>query len=253
MNICRLLPTLALVTLAAPAPLAAQTWQAGAAYQHDFINSSDPAWQDWQRWSASVVRRFEHGAVVLEGARAVRFAHAEWIGSVDAYRDLWQRAYANVRFAATPAAVSLPTADLYAELFHGLPAGWEVSSSYRYMHYDVQPVHALGAGIGYFTGDTYLRARIIANRQAGATGTMFTASARHGSRDDFIEAAAATGTEVALVSAAPLRELRSSTSALLRAQRFLGPNLGVGGAVGRTALRDVPHRTTLAANLLWRW
>ena len=232
-------------------PAAAQNWQLAAGYHHDFIASDDPAWSDWQRASAALARRFTAGSIELEGAHVVRFGEDEWVGSVDAYRDLWQRAYGNLRVAIAPDALSLPETDIYAELFQGLSAGLELSGSYRYMHFD-EPVHALGGGVGYFTGDLYLRARVTASRLSGTTGATIAASARHGSRDAFLEAALGTGKEVVML-APDEQELRTVGFALVRGQRFLTSHFGAEGSVGWNEFSGVPRRITVGARVLWRW
>jgi len=163
------------------------TWQASLAY--DFSRFSTDR-SDWQFYTAALRRYWERGSLAFEYLQARRFDSNDYALALDAYVDLWQRAYANVRFQYSPRAVLFSDDYYRVEIFQGVGKGWELSGSYDHLDFPSSTVDMYGIGLGKYTGNWYLRWRTLFIPSPAKLGIANRALARYyyaGTADDYVE------------------------------------------------------------------
>jgi YaiO family outer membrane protein len=144
----------------------------------------------WNEYDATVRHYWEHGSLAAEYLKANRFTLTDEAVALDAYVDLWFRAYANVRYQYSPDATLYPDHAYRAELFQGVGQGWELSGSYDRLDFTNSNVNMYGVGIGKYTGNWYLRWRTLFIPSTSKSGLSHRAIARYyfsGDADDYVE------------------------------------------------------------------
>ncbi len=144
----------------------------------------------WHESSASVRRYWERGSLAAEYLDATRFGLNDNAFALDAYIDVWLRAYANVRYQYSPDAELYPDHAYRVELFQGAGQGWELSGSYDRMNFTSSNVNMYGVGLGKYTGNWYLRWRTLFIPSTAKRGISNRAIARYyfsGDADDYAE------------------------------------------------------------------
>lgn len=144
----------------------------------------------WNEYNASVRRYWERGSLAAEYLKANRFALTDDAVALDAYIDLWSRAYANARYQYSPDAALYPDHAYRAELFQGVRQGWELSGSYDRLSFTNSNVNMYGVGLGKYTGNWYYRWRTLFIPSTAKSGVSHRAIARYyfsGDADDYVE------------------------------------------------------------------
>jgi YaiO family outer membrane protein len=226
-----------------------------AIHEHTFISSAQPGWTDWTETRVGLVHTLARGALGGEVARVGRFGLVDVALTADTYVETWSGAYANIRGRVTPQADVLPRWDVYAEVFQSLGGGWEASASAWRMNVPAADVSVFGAGIGCSAGAWYLRAVGRLSRSAGSdVGSTLVSVRRYlGDSRQLVEVSGATGREVVVLGAGPVVALRRTTSAQVRAQRFLTSAFGASGALSFGTFEGAPDRVGLSVGLLARF
>lgn len=162
-------------------------WSASLSYStSDFTPTRDR----WHEYTASVRHYWERASLAAEYLKANRFDLADDAVALDAYIDLWSRAYANVRYQYSADAVLYPDDAYRAEIFQGYGQGWEFSGSYDRMNFTNSSVNMYGIGLGKYTGNWYYRWRTLFIPSAAKAGVSHRAIARYffsGNADDYVE------------------------------------------------------------------
>jgi YaiO family outer membrane protein len=156
-----------------------------------------PERQDWTDYSLSVRRHFEQGSLAFELLDTQRFGSSDQAWALDGYRDLWNRAYVNLRYQQGPQASLFPKNAYYAELFQGVGQGWELSGSYGRLEFSSSNVDMYGIGIGKYVGNYYIRLRHTYIPSNGSVSNSNRLLARYyyaGDGDNYIEATVSAGT-----------------------------------------------------------
>lgn len=226
-------------------------WRARAGFEYTGLSSG---FDEWLAYRASVGRSFDFGSVSIEGQRARRFGSWDNQGGIDAWVDLWDKSYVNLRALFAGGAEVLPRGDWMAELYQGLGGGWEISGFYRHMDFAEDNADIYGGSIARSVGDWYLRARGSTSRGSGAAGAGGSLAIRRylKTTDDFIEVSGGGGREVIALGRGLHRTVRS-TSAGLRLQYYFTDHWGV---YANGALEDPDNyatRVTTGGGLLLRW
>lgn len=232
---------------AAAAQAPAPPWTTRAAYARDLIDSAEPRWTDWERWSLGLARRFDGGSAAVELIRSRRFGLDDDAAAVDLYVDLAARTYVNARAQVAPDARVSAEQDYRLELYQGLGRGWEGSAGARLLVLDGEDVQVYGASIARYLPGWYLRGRADLNPSFDRTAILVSAAARRylAPLDGFVELAAGTGEEV--VEIAPggdgaVADIRGSGFVALRAELFPRDRLGLAASLSNTAVDDLPTR-----------
>lgn len=160
-----------------------------ASLDHGFSDFS-PDRGTWHESGASVRRYWERGSLAAEFLEATRFRLTDNAVALDAYVDLWSRAYANLRYQYSPDAVLYPDHAYRAELFQGAGRGWELSGSYDRLSFTNSNVNMYGVGLGKYTGNWYFRWRTLFIPSTAKSGVSHRAIARYyfsGDADDYVE------------------------------------------------------------------
>lgn len=154
------------------------------------ITTFSPRRDDWSDYGLSIRRRFPRGSIAGEFLGADRFGSDGQAWALDGYVDLWNRAYANLRYQNSPPARNFPDDSWRAEIFQGFGRGWELSASYDHMNYGNGNTDLYGAGVGKYVGNYYLRFRTLIIPNTGFTNLSHRATARWyygGNGDDYLE------------------------------------------------------------------
>ena len=151
-------PAIAATRAAAPEPGLQQgyTWAAGAGTSFTRLSSQDDTWNEQ---SVSVRRYFARGSLGVETLRAERFGRSDHAWALDAYAQLWQGAYANLRYQHAPLERLYPGSSWRAELFQNVGNGWELSLSRDHLGFDGGGVDINGFSVAKYVGNFYLLLR----------------------------------------------------------------------------------------------
>ncbi len=236
-----------------PAPAAdtgAPRWQASLTGGFESFTSQRTPW--WA-WDARIERRDGHGTLAAEAVLARRFSLTDGGGAADVYQVLWPRAYGNVRVVLAPGARVVPRLDASAELYQGVGAGWELSAGYRRMSYAGGGVDVWAASAAKYAGNWYLRVRGTLVPTAGTVGGALGLLVRRylASSDDLVDVSASAGKDVVTLGPA-LLEVRSTTEAALRVQRFVTPRWGLSATATYASEQGIPTRTGVTIGILRR-
>lgn len=239
-----------LLALLVPASDTGQAWRASAGYAFESFTSQRATWQAYQ---VRVERKLRHGSVALEMGDASRFSLWDQSLALDAYQTLWRRAYGNVRLAVAPGAQVLPRSDVTAEIYQGVPGGWEASAGYRRMSFPGTSVNIWDASLAKYAGDWYLRARLMAVPQSGRLGGGLALEARRYLRtaDDYLDASAGVGHEVITLPIAPV--VAASRFLAARYQGFFSTHVGISVGATYNSQQGIPDRRGLALGIICRW
>jgi YaiO family outer membrane protein len=155
-----------------------------------------PARADWSDYTLSVRRHFERGSLALEALGANRFSTRANAWALDAYVDLWSRAYSNLRYQRSPSGSLFPQTSWRAELYQGVSRGWEVSGSYDRLDFTASSVDLYGLGVGKYVGNWYVRLRHLFVPGIGGNSNSDRLLARYyykGDADNYVEFAGGAG------------------------------------------------------------
>lgn len=215
-----------------------------------------PGRTDWHETRASVRRFFEGGSVALEAVAAHRFAQWDEALAVDAYVNLWEKAYANVRGQGTIDPDVLPGWDVSAELFQGFDGGWEPSASYRHIEAEDENVDVYGVSLAKYFGDEwYLRARAAFSQLGGETAFSPGFSVRYffDTKDDYVEAGAGLGEEVITLAPGPDVDILHTRYYYARAQVMIDRAWGFEVTLDFWDTDRIPDSVGLSVGLIARW
>jgi YaiO family outer membrane protein len=146
---------------------AGYTWAAGVSGSWTDAGAG-PRWNDQ---TLSVRHYAKNGSLAFETLRAHRFGQEDYAWALDAYTDLWQGAYANLRYQRATAARLFPHNSGRAEVYQSLGQGWEVSLSDDVLAF-ASRVNIYGASVGKYVGNFYvsLRHQVIVSPGSRSSG-----------------------------------------------------------------------------------
>lgn len=162
-------------------------WSASLGYGYTEFS---PDRAEWHEGNLSVRRHWEKGSLAVEYLVADRFSRTDDAYALDAYVDLWPRAYANFRYQYSPDAALFPENAYRAEIWQGIGKGWEPSLSYDHMNFGNNGVDMYGVGLGKYVGNFYFRWKTLFIPATAKLGVSHKALARYyyaGNGDDYLE------------------------------------------------------------------
>ncbi|HNW91427.1 MAG TPA: YaiO family outer membrane beta-barrel protein, partial [bacterium] len=227
-------------------------WSVNAEYG---VTRFRPERAEWRESSVTVRRHFSRGSLAVEYLDANRFSLADRALAVDAYADLWPRAYVNLRYQHCDDGQLYANHAYRAELFQGVGSGWELSGSYDHMDWGTTNTDMYGAGLGRYFGDWYLRERTMFIPATAGMGYAHSLLARYyysGNADDYAEISGGFGHGRQYRSDGT-RERTQSSSAGLVVQKYLTDHFGVKLGAGYDDDRHAFVDYTLSIGLLTRW
>jgi YaiO family outer membrane protein len=179
---------------------------------------------------ASIRRRFDRGSITYGLKWLKKFDNHDEGLFVDFYHELWERAYANVRFELAAAPLVMPLTDTYLALYQGFGTRYEVMASFRHMDYNGNVITVSTAGIGMFTGQYYLRTQfyVIPKGEVFGRGLKFSARRYLGIVDNFVEASIVRYRDFQLVDSGYLGFDPSGWILSLHAQKWISKTWGLG-------------------------
>ena len=227
-------------------------WELAVSYS--YLNFS-PSTTDWNTITTAVRHHFSRGSIALESLETRRFSEWDHALAFDGYLDLWERAYGNFRFQATPDAKVLARNDAVLELFQGFGKGWEVSGSYRYMDFPHNQVDLYGIAFAKTMGDWALREKTYFTSKNGEFDLSQTFSLRRyfGTPDDYLQVDGGWGKEEVTLGSGFWIESRKTHSISVGGQKFLSPRLGVSLSLIYSDIEGAPIRRGVTFGIITRW
>jgi len=190
-----------------------------------------------------------------EVAQVGRFGLKDEVLALDGYKNLWNRAYANLRVRINPKSDILPNADVRGELFQALESGWEVSGSYWRLDLDLEDVDVMGVGLAKYHGDWYLRQVTNVSRLAGKFAVSLSFAVRRllNPPHEYVELSGGIGEEAVLLGPGPVVDLRHTRFVRGSVQRFFSTHWGYSTAAMFNLFEGTPERWGLKLGLLTRF
>ena len=233
------------------------TWQASLAYDLSKFSTDR---SDWKTYTATLRRYWERGSLGFEYLQSRRFDSNDYALALDAYVDLWRRAYANIRYQYSPRAVLYPDDSYRVEIFQGVGKGWELSGSYDHMDFTTTNVDMYGVGLGKYTGNWYLRWRTLFIPAPAKLGISHRALARYyyaGNGDDYAEINGGFGEGGEFVQGTTIIETTRGSSFGAAFQRYFLPRWGIKISAGyddeKTLVDQSIIEKSFSAKILTRW
>jgi YaiO family outer membrane protein len=231
------------------------TWSAGLSYG---FSDFSPNQSDWSYYDATLRRYWERGSLGFEYLGSHRYQSNDYALALDAYVDLWRRAYANLRYQYSPKADLFPDDYYRIEIFQGLGRGWELSVSYDHMDFGSANVDMYGVGLGKYFGDWYLRWRTLFIPSAASLGISNRVIARYyyaGNSDDYVELNGGFGHGGEFLRGTETAATTSSTSVGAVYQKYFLPRWGVKVSAGYGDSNEQNAFTERSASvrLMTRW
>ncbi len=230
-------------------------WAASLDYSTSHFS---PDRDTWNEYVASVRRYWEHASLAAEYLKANRFGLTDDAVALDAYIDLWPRAYANVRYQYSQDAALYPDHAYRVEVFQGVGKGWELSGSYDRLSFTSSNVNLYGVGLGKYTGDWYLRWRTLFIPSTAKSGVSHRVIARNyfsGNADDYVELNAGFSRGGEFVNQSQVIDITKGWSVGAAIRKYFTPQWGVKFSADysdeQTSNPFVER--SVSASLLYRW
>jgi YaiO family outer membrane protein len=228
-------------------------WSAGLSYGGSGFGPSRGEWRDH---SASVRRRFPRGSLAVEYLGAERFDDYDYAFALDAYVDLWNRSYANLRYQYSPDHALYPDNSYRAEIYQGVGKGWEISGSHDHMNFGDNNVDMYGAGVGKYVGNYYLRWRALFIPSTAKLGVSHRALMRYyygGNADDYFELNGGFSRGGEFVRNTTVVATTRSTSVGGAIQKYLSPRWGFKISGGYSDDENSFVERSISAGVYTRW
>ncbi len=230
-------------------------WSASLSYGYSDFS---PVRDRWYERSASVRRYWERGSLAAEYLEANRFRLSDSAVALDAYLDLWSRAYANVRYQYSSDAVLYPNGAYRAEIFQGYGQGWELSGSYDRMNLTNTSVNMYGVGLGKYTGNWYFRWRTLFIPSTAKSGVSHRAIARYyfsGDADDYVELNGGFSRGGEYRHQSQIVDITKSWTVGAAVRKYFSPRWGVKFAASYSDEQNSNSfaERNFSLNLLFRW
>lgn len=214
-------------------------------------------WSSWLEASAGVERVLDRGSLRFELARSRRFDAWDTAAAVDAWWELWERAYGNARVEVAPDADGRAELDLQAALYQGFGRAWEAGAAWRRQRYDDGDVDVDGLSltIARYQGAAYLRAGVTLSGRNRIEGAALDATARwyFHPPEDLVEIGAQWGETPEILGTGPVVGFDEGGHGHARFQMFPWPNVGFGLAAEVRFFRHIPVRHGVSASVHARW
>jgi len=143
----------------------------------------------WNEQTVSVRHYMARGSLAFETLRAHRFAQTGHAWALDGYVNLWNGAYANLRYQRAPSARLFPANAGRVELYQSLGRGWELSLSDDVLGF-AERVNIYGVGIARYTGNFYVQLRhqnIVSNGARSSGDRLLGRYYYRGDADSYLE------------------------------------------------------------------
>ncbi|MEW6329871.1 MAG: YaiO family outer membrane beta-barrel protein [Pseudomonadota bacterium] len=230
-------------------------WGASVGYS---ASSFSPDRDKWNEYNASLRRYWDRGSLAVEYLKANRFDLTDDAIALDAYIDLWLRAYANVRYQHSPDGVLYPEQSYRVELFQGAGQGWELSGSYDRLNFTSTSVDMYGVGLGKYTGNWYFRWRTLFIPSTSKNGLSHRAIARYyfsGDADDYVELNGGFSRGGDFRGNSQIIDVTSSWTVGAAVRKYFSPRWGVKVSADYSNEQTVNPFTerSISASLLYRW
>lgn len=220
------------------------------------VSDFSPDRGSWRDYSAIVRHYWQRASLGVEYLRTERFDLDDEAIALDAYVDLWQRSYVNLRYQYSPDAVLYPDRSYRVELFQGVGSGWELSGSYDHLSFGDNSVALYGVGLGKYTGDWYFRWKTLFIPSAAKSGLSNRVLARYyyaGNGDDYIELNGGFSRGGDFIPGTTVVDATSSRSVGAVFETYFHPRWGLRLTAGYDSDEDSFVERSVSAGILTRW
>ncbi len=205
---------------------------------------------DWSFYDACVKRELNSGSVAVGYIRAKRWNKWDDALYMDAYWDLWRKAYGNFRIQTAEAGV-LPRMGYSLEIFQGIGSDWEISAGYRLMQFPSDDVSIFIVSAAKYSGPFYLRERTFLDPESSRMNQAYSLLTRYyfGRIDDYIDL------DIGLSNASDYGSgnLFHQTSLRVSAQKFFISRIGTQISGSYIHVKDGPVKRELSLKLMFRY
>ncbi len=241
----------------AQVPAAAPRWETSIHVERRTFTVDSAPWSPWLETGASIERLSEGGSVAFEAMESRRFDAWDTAVGVDAWGQLWRRAYGNARVEVAPDPGARPELDVAAALFQGFQPGWEAGAAWRLQRFPQGAPHVNGLtlSVARYLDGAYLRAGVELSGRDGVEGARLTTLARWYFRppQDLFEFGFSWGESAELVGAGPEIGFGRGGHGHARLELYPWSTIGFGFGADVRVFEDLPVRHGLSASLHARW
>ena len=232
----------------------AYKWLASLSYGYGKFT---PVRSEWFDYRATLRHYWQHASLGIDYLDSRRFGLSDYALALDAYVDLWPRSYANLRYQYSPNAKLFPGDAYRMEIFQGVGKAWELSGSYDHMDFGESNVDMYGAGLGKYTGDWYLRWRILLVPSSAELSISHHLLARYyfsGNGDDYIEINGGFGQGGEFLSGTTIVKTTRSKSIGAAFQKYFNSRWGLKISTGYSDENIYPfNERSISAIVSTRW
>ena len=210
----------------------------------------------WDDYSLTIRHYWNSASLGFEYLSAERFDLNDNAFALDAYVDVWPRAYANLRYQYSQDADLYPDYSYRIEIFQGVGKGWEPSVSYDHMNFRGNNVDMYGAGLGKYTGNWYLRWRTLFIPSTAKLGISHRAIARYyyvGNGDDYVEVNGGFSRGGEFIRGTRIVEATKSQSVGAAFQKYISPRWGIKLSAGYDDDKNSFVERSFSVSVYTRW
>lgn len=220
------------------------------------ISDFSPNRGHWSDYSFTLRHYWENASLALEYLSAERFDNNADAVALDAYVDLWRRAYTNLRYQYSLDPDHYPDYSYRMEIFQGVGKGWELAGSYDHLNFDGNSVDMYGAGLGKYKGNWYLRWRTLFVPSTARLGISHRALARYyyaGNGDDYMEINGGFSRGGEFIRGTRIVETTKSQSIGAAIQKYFHPRWGIKLSGGYDDDKDSFVERSISLGIFTRW
>jgi len=229
-------------------------WLANLSYGY---SSFSPVRSSWNYYSLSVRHYWQPASLAFEYLGSRRFESKDYALALDAYVDLWPRAYANLRYQFSPDAILFSDKYYRVEIYQGVGKGWELAGSYDHMDFGATNVDMYGLGLGKYIGDWYFRWRTLFIPPSSELSISHHILVRYyfaGNGDDYFEINGRFGQGSESLAGTEIVTTTRGTSCGATVQKYIDSRWGFKLSAGYSDDNTYPYiERSISANLLRRW
>lgn len=176
----------------------------------------------------------------------------------DAYFDLWDKSYGNVRYQRSPDHIFLAEHDVFLEYYHPFTDGWIGSVNYRLTKHELIEVDSYGGRIALYSGNWFSRlsGEFITFSDRGNSGVNSTLLVRNyywENDDDYMQVYASAGNGIEPLVTGPTRRLLDSNSVGFFLRKFVTDRSGFDFRLDHTDPEQLSIRQTAEVGFFYRW
>lgn len=222
-------------------------WAVGTSFEYLFVNGGRP---NWSQFRVFAQHDFKDAKVSAELSQYGRNDTFDNVLVVDAFFDVWEKAYMNTRLQLGLMREFMPRFDLTTELYQTIGTRWEGAVGYRMMDYDSAAAHIPSLAMAVYPGKFYIRDK-ISLIYIGSTNwqNQFTVRYFINELDNYVQLMSVIGTDFNVFN----NEWIYSTAFALSGSWAINENYLITSVFSWTQDQYSTHRVGGSIGLTYRW